>query len=90
MLDLCSARNLTGLEIIVVCERVHYSACTSVLKQTAVLTGATNTRQQYFIPPDLLEAFSFITYPALDAFPVSEHVVFCSAKGPWYPRLVTQ
>lgn len=81
VLDLCPARNLTGLEN-VVCERVHYSACTSVLKQTAVLTGATNTRVQYFIPPDLSEAFSSITYPALDTFPAPEHVVFCSEKGP--------
>lgn len=82
VLDLCPARNLTRLEITVVCERVHYSACISVLKQRAVLMGATNTRVQYFIPPDLSEAFSSVTDPALGTVPVSEHVVFCSEKGP--------
>lgn len=78
VLDLCPATNLTGLEIIVVCEIVHYSACTSVLKQRAALTGATKSRETYFIAPELSESFSFVIYPALYTFPVSEHVVFCS------------
>lgn len=82
VLDLCPATNLTGLEIIAACEIVHYSACTSVLKQRAALTGATKSRETYFILPELSEVFSSVTYPALYTFLVSEHVVFCSEKGP--------
>lgn len=82
VLDLCPSTNLTGLEMIVICEIVHYSACTSVLKQKAALRGATKSREPYFIPSELSEAFSSVTSPALDSFPVSEHVVFCSEKGP--------
>lgn len=68
---------------------VHYSVCTLVLRQRAALTGLTESREWNFIASELSEMFSSITYQALDIFPVSEHGVYCSEKGPWDPMLVT-
>lgn len=68
---------------------VHYSVCTSVLRQRAALTALTESREWYFIASELLEMFSSVTYQALDIFPVSEHRVYCSEKSPWDPMLIT-
>lgn len=68
---------------------VHYSVCTLVLRQRAALTGPTGSRGWYFIASELSEMFSSITYWALDIFPVTEHGVYCSEKGPWDPMLIT-